>query len=80
MLGLDQAQNLKKKYDENFTWADLDDIEEERNNLIAEYQKDTDIQNGDLEEGMINNTPLATRNSMRAMPKLSSDDRCKSPK
>jgi hypothetical protein len=43
MLGLDQDQLLKKKYDENFSWADLDDIEEERNNLIADYQKDTDI-------------------------------------
>ena len=82
MLGENQEQAMRRKYEENFSWIE-EDIDEERNTLMKDYKVDV-VQIGeqnDLEEGLNDNTPPSTRNSMnRMLPKLTDDDRTKSPR
>ena len=60
-----QVDSNRAKYDLNFAWSDIDDIDEDKAILLNDFKKDL----ADLETGMI-------KNKMNApVPNLTRDDR-----
>lgn len=67
----DEESQSRAKYLQNFSWSELDDLDEEQNILLNDMGKDK----GDLEENMITNADREDRHI-----RLSADDKAKAPR
>lgn len=66
----DEESQSHAKYLQNFSWSELDDLDEEQNILLNDMKGDRD-----LEENMITNADREDRQI-----RLSADDKAKAPR
>lgn len=67
----EQMEEMRKKYEENFNWSEIDEFDEDKMILLNEFKADYNEVHGDLEEGMISNS----HKRLAPPPKMTAGDR-----